>query len=144
MTTRTALALFVVAGALGLAGSALGQDKVHSYLNETALKVRATDSPIAKRAILTKDLSNMTEALARAEKSSLTSAQDDVGLAHLRSMLQEKSDELAGSNGFERVPDLQLNAFATFVVQDMEQADRTVTMSLVTALLIVIIIILVA
>jgi hypothetical protein len=144
MLTRTALTLFVVAGVLAFAGDALGQDKVHSYLNETALKVKATESPVAKRAILTKDLSNMTEVLARAEKSSLTSAEDDASLAQLRSTLQEKSDELAGSNGFDRVSDEQLDGFATYVVQDMEQAERVVTMSLVTALLIVIIVILIA
>jgi hypothetical protein len=144
MRTRTALALFVMAAALSLASGAMAQDKVHSYLNETALKVKATESPVAKRAILTKDLANMTEALARAENSALTSAEDDAGLASLRIALQEKRDELAGSNGFERVPDDQLNGFATYVVQDMEQAERTVTFSLVTALLIVILVILIA
>ena len=47
-----------------------------------------------------------------------------------------------GSNGYERVSDAQLNAFSDYVVQNMEQADKTITISLVTALLIVIIIIL--
>ncbi len=47
-----------------------------------------------------------------------------------------------GSNGYERVADAQLNAFSDYVVQDMEQADKSITISLVAALLIVIIIIL--
>jgi hypothetical protein len=41
-----------------------------------------------------------------------------------------------------RVPDEQLNAFSDYVVQDMEQADQIITISLVTLLLIVILIVL--
>jgi hypothetical protein len=144
MLIRIALVLIVMAGALAYASDAFGQDSVHSYLNETALKVKATEDPAAKRVILSRELSNMTKALATAKASGLTSAQDDVGLERLRVTLQEKSDELAGANGFERVPDLQLNAFATYVVQDMEQADETVSISLIAALLIIVIVILIA
>lgn len=144
MVTRLMLALIVIAGALGVADSAMGQDKVHSYLNETALQVKSAEDPIAKRDILTKDLARMTETLKMAQESSLTSAEQDAGLAQLQSTLQEKSDELAGKNGFERVPDHMLDAFATYVVQDMEQADRTINISVVTALLIIIIVILIA
>jgi hypothetical protein len=41
------------------------------------------------------------------------------------------------------VPDAQLNAFADYVVQDMEQARETVTISLVSLLLIILIAILI-
>jgi hypothetical protein len=143
MFTRIALRLIVVIGVLGCAGSALGQDKVHNYFNDTALKVKATESPAQKRALLSNNLNEMTRALDVARNSSLTSAQDDVQLDRVRAALQEKSDELAGANGFERVPDDQLNAFSTYIVQDMEQADKTITIGVVTALLIVIILILI-
>ena len=46
-------------------------------------------------------------------------------------------------NGFERVPDAQLDAFSAYIVQDMEQADQKVTISVVTLLLILIIVLLV-
>lgn len=144
MLMRFVLGLIIVVGALGYASSAFGQDTAHAYLNETAMKVRATEDVTAKRAILTQDLANLTAALAKAEASPLTSAEDDRGLRLLQSTLQEKSDELAGTNGFERVANAQLNAFATYVVQDMEQADRNINISLVAALLIVIIVILIA
>jgi uncharacterized protein HemX len=144
MLTRIALAMIFMVVALGYAGSAFGQNKVHSYLNETAMKVRATDDVTLKRELLSKDLATMTAALAKAEASPLTSAEDDRGLQSLQIMLQEKSDELSGAAGFERVADAQLDAFATYVVQDMEQADRTVNISLVSALLILIIVILLA
>jgi hypothetical protein len=56
--------------------------------------------------------------------------------------VQDKQDELAGINGYEKVSDSQLNNFSNYVVQSMEQADTTITISLVAALLIVILIVL--
>jgi uncharacterized membrane protein len=144
MLTRIALRLIVMIGVLACAGVALGQDRVHNYFNDTALKVKATESPVQKREILTKSLSDMTNMIVTVEKSSLTSEQDDINLDRVKATLQEKSEELAGTNGFDRVPDDQLNAFSTYIVQDMEQADKTITVSLVVVLLIVIIIILIA
>lgn len=142
MFTRITLRLIVVIGALGCAGVAMGQDRVHEYFNDTALKVKATESPVQKREILSKSLIDMTNALDTVKNAPTTSERDDVNLERVKSTLQEKSDELAGTNGFDRVPDDQLNAFSTYIVQDMEQADKTITVSLVVALLIVIIIIL--
>ena len=142
MFTRIALRLIVVIGALGFAGVAQGQDRVHNYFNDTALKVKATESPAQKREILSKDLSDMTKAIDKVKSAPLTSEQDDINLDRIKATLQEKSDELAGINGFDRVPDDQLNAFSTYIVQDMEQADTTVTISLVVLLLIIIIVIL--
>ena len=142
MLTRIALRLIVMVGVLACAGAALGQDRVHNYFNDTALKVKATESPVQKREILTKSLTDMTNMIVTVEKSPLTSEQDDINLDRVKATLQEKSDELTGTNGFDRVPDDQLNAFSTYIVQDMEQADKTITVSLVVVLLIVIIIIL--
>ena len=84
----------------------------------------------------------MSKALDKVQKSPLISKEDREGIDQFKATLKENQDELAGSNGFERVPDAQLNAFSDYVVQNMEQADKTITISLVTALLIVIIIIL--
>jgi hypothetical protein len=144
MITRIALRLMIVIAALGYAGVAMGQDKVHNYLNDTALKVQATESPVMKREILSKNLSSMVKAIETAKGSPMTSASDDVSLDRISTTLQEKSDELAGVNGFDRVPDDQLDAFATYIVQDMEQADQTITISVVVLLLIIIIVILIA
>jgi len=142
MLTRKLLPLIVLVGALCYAGVAMGQDKVHSYLNDTALKVKATSSAVEKREILSTSLNDMMATIDRVKSAPMTSAEDDASLDRVRATLQEKSDELAGINGFQRVPDDQLNAFSTYIVQDMEQADKTITISLVVALLIVIIIIL--
>jgi hypothetical protein len=141
--TKNVLQLLVVMGVLGSAGMSMAQDKVHNYLNDTALKVQATESPVQKREILGKSLSEMTRAIDTVKGAPLTTDQDRATLNRLQANVQEKSDELVGANGFERVPDDQLNAFSTYVVQDMEQADQKITISLVVALLIVIIIILI-
>lgn len=143
MNPRPALRLIAAVSLLCMTGTALGQETIHSRLNDTALRVQATEDAGEKRAILGGDLEAMTRALDLAARSPLTSARDEVGLERVRNSLQEKSDELAGVNGFERVPDDRLNAFSSYVVQDLEQADRTVTISTVTLLLIVIIVLLV-
>ena len=85
----------------------------------------------------------MSKALDRVESSGLISQEDRTGIDRFKAAIQEKQDEFAGRNGYERVSDSQLNAFSDYVVQDMEQAEKTVTIGVVTALLIVIIIILI-
>ena len=126
------------------AGNAVGADDIQKYFNDTAGKVKAADDPAQKREILNKSLQTMSKALDKVQSSPLISKHDQAGIALLKSTLQEKQDELAGLNGYERVSDVQLNAFSDYVVQDMEQADRTVTISLVALLLIIIIVILLA
>ena len=125
------------------AGTALGQDKVQNYFNDAASKVKATSDPSQKREILNNSFDNMSKALDTVRSSALVSPSDRAGIDRVKAALQENQDELAGTNGFTRVSDDQLNAFSDYVVQNMEQADKTITIGVVTALLIVIIIILI-
>jgi len=143
MLARTALRLIIVMCVLVYAGIALGQDNLQGYFNETACKVKATADPSQKRAILSERLQDMSTALNRVESSTLVSENDRAGIDRFKAVLEERQSELAGTNGYDRVPDEQLNAFSDFVVQDGEQADRTITISLVALLLIIIILILV-
>ena len=142
MLARTVFGVVVMMFVLIQAGYAGGKEDIQKYFNDTASKVKATTNPAEKRAILDKSLQTMSKALDKVQKSPLISKEDREGIEKFKATLQENQDELAGSNGFERVPDAQLNAFSDYVVQNMEQADKTITISLVTALLIVIIIIL--
>ena len=142
MLARTVFGVVVMMFVLIQAGFAGGKDDIQKYFNDTASKVKATTDPAEKRAILDKSLQTMSKALDKVQKSPLISKEDRAGIDQFKATLKENQDELAGSNGFERVPDAQLNAFSDYVVQNMEQADKTITISLVTALLIVIIIIL--
>jgi hypothetical protein len=136
---KTMLTMFVMVQ-IANAGQ---KESIQRYFNNTVSKVKATNDAMQKREILTKSLQTMSEALEKVENSGLISQEDRPGVDRFKAAIQEKQDELAGSNGFERVPDAQLNIYADFVMQDMEQADRTITISVVTALLIVIVIILI-
>ncbi|MCX5801039.1 MAG: hypothetical protein NTX17_06595 [Candidatus Eisenbacteria bacterium] len=142
-TSRLIVMAFVMMFALVHVGNALGQDNLQKYFNDTACKVKATADPSQKRAILNEGLQNMSEALNRVESSRLISKDDRVGIDRFRVTLEERQNELVGSNGYDRVPDEQLNAFSDFVVQDMEQAEQTITISVVVLLLIIIIVILI-
>jgi hypothetical protein len=139
---RTIFAVIFIAFILVQAGMAGEKDNIQKYFNDTACKVKATNDPVQKRDILNKSLQTMSKALDRVESLGLISSADRAGLTRFKTTLQEKQDELAGAKGYERVADSQLDAFSDYVVQDMEQAERYITISLVSALLIVIILIL--
>jgi hypothetical protein len=143
MKVRTIFGTLVMMMVLVQVGFAAGKEDLQKYFNDTANKVKATEAPAQKREILSKSLQTMSKALDKVQNSPLVSKDDRAGLERFKAALQEKQDELAGRNGFERVPDAQLNAFSDYVVQDMEQAEKTITIGLVAALLIVIIIILI-
>jgi len=143
MLKRTALLVVVMMCVLASAGLAAGQDNVQKYFNDAAREVKAAADPSQKREILDNKIEDMSKALGTVRNSRLVSQADREGLDRLGASLQEKRDELAGTNGYTRVADDQLNAFSDYVVQDMEQADSTVTIGVVTALLIIIIIILI-
>jgi len=143
MKAITVFLVIIMMFVLVQAGTAGGKDDIQKYFNDTACKVKATDDPVQKRDILNNSLQTMSQALERVESSGLISQDDRSGIDRFKTTLLEKQDEFTGSNGYERVTDAQLNAFSDYVVQDMQQADRTITISLVSALLIIIILILV-
>lgn len=144
MFRKTALFISVSLLVLVISGIAHGQDRIKDYFSNTAKKVHATQDATEKRQELTKSMDNMMSALDKVENSSLVSKSDKEAINYYRATLKEKQDELAGRNGFDRVPDGELNAFSSYVVQDMEQADQLITISLTTLLLILIIVILLA
>lgn len=144
MLGRTALRLTVMMVVMALAGIAEGQDKLQKHFSDAACKVKVTTDPSQKREILNTSFEKMIKALNTVQSSPLVSKDDQAGIDHFKVILMEKQDELAGRNGYEPVPDAELNAFADYVVQDMEQAAQTVTISLVTLLLIILIVILIA
>jgi len=120
-----------------------GKGELQKHFSDVANKVKATENVTEKRAILKNSFMDMSEALTKVQNSFLISKEDQVGIDGLKSILKENQDELAGINGFERVPDSQLNNFSNYVVQNMAQADTTITISLVAALLIAILLVLV-
>lgn len=144
MKTRIALGFIVMMFVLSLSAYAGGEGELQKYFNDAANKVKATDNPSEKRTILNESFQTMSKALDKVESSGLISKDDRIGIDRFKATLQEKQDELAGINGYVGVPDEQLNAFSDYVVQDAEQADVVITISLVTLLLIIILILLIA
>lgn len=143
MKARTVLGVIIMMLVLAQAGYAEGTDGIKKYFSDTATTVKTTADPAQKREILNKSLQTMSKALDKVERSGLVTQEDRAGIDLFKAALQEKHDELAGINGYERVSDAQLDAFSDYVVQDMEQAlERKVTVSLLAAILIGVIVLL--
>lgn len=126
---------------LVIPASAGGKGELQKHFNNVANKVKATENVTEKREILNESFQKMSRALNKLQSSGLIPDEDQKGVEGLKTKLQENQDELAGTNGFQRVPDSQLNNFSDYVVQNMEQAEM-ITISLVTLLLIIILVIL--
>jgi hypothetical protein len=142
MTSRMAFGSIVMMFLLTLPAHAGGKGELQKYFSDAASKVKATDNPSEKRTILNESFQTMSKALDMVQSSASISKDDGLGIERFKASLQEKQNELAGSNGYVRVPDEKLNAFSDYVVQDMEQADQVITISVVTLLLIIILIVL--
>src|SRR5512147_1637733 len=112
MTTRIAVGSIVMMFVLALPGIAGGKGELQKYFSDAASSVKATDDPVEKRAILSQSFQTMSKALDLVRSSPSISKDEAVGIDRFKGSLQEKQDELAGINGFVRVPDAQLNAFS--------------------------------
>jgi hypothetical protein len=136
-----ALAILLLAAVPSAQADTNPREKLKQQVRDIVQTVKAAPTAAKKRAILDEKLRGMIKALNRAERMADLSPQDQEGIDVLRTRLQEKLDELHGQNGYEAVPAGQLNTFADYVQQDFEQAD-SITISLTTALLILILVIL--
>jgi len=142
MTIRRAFGFVAAMLILALPLNAGDKGQIQKYFSDAAIKVKAAASATEKRAILNESLKSMSDALAKVQSSGLVSKDDLAGIDRIKAVLQEKQDELAGINGYAPVPDEQLDSFSNYVVQDMEQAVTTITISLVALLLIIILVVL--
>lgn len=133
---RTLLMMFV----LTFQTIAGGKVELQKYFNDTANKVKATNNTSEKREILNESFNKMFNALDIVRSLPLTSEKDCIGIDHFKTKLQDKQDELIGRNGFTRVSDGQLNNFSDYVVQDTEQAEVVITISLLALVLIVLLV----
>jgi len=127
---------------LAIPVNADGKTELKQYFNKAADKVKATENADEKREILNESFNNMSKILDKVLSSELISESDYAGIEQYKAALQEKQNELTGSNGYQRVPDAQLNNFANYVVQDMEQADSTITISVIALILIILLVVL--
>ncbi len=117
-------------------------DRFKQYLNRTVTEVKQTDDPAEKRALLNKSLQKMKQAADRVAQLRGTDAEDKAALAAFSADIFDKLAQLNGENGYERVPEVNLDRFADYVQQDLEQAQRLVISISATALALIILLLL--
>lgn len=110
--------------------------------NETVQQVQNTEDAVEKRTLLNESFDKMTEVIERIESKVTLSEDKSAQLKTLKNEIQEKKSELNGKDGFERVLDRELNHFSDYSQNYFEQADRTITIGLTAALLIILILLL--
>lgn len=141
MKTRILFLSIIIMLVSALPALASGKGEIQKYFNDASKKVKATENAADKRVILDESFNNMFNALGTVQSTGLLSKEESDGVDLFKESMKEKQDELNGLNGYERIPDSQLNDFSNYVVQDMEQAS--ITISLVTLLLLAILLILI-
>lgn len=139
---------FIIVGLLGSLTSVNaqindGHQLLKKHINSVVEEVEEVKSPDKKREILDESLGNIIKAIERVSEKKSVSVSEKENLAEFKDQLIERRDELNGENGYGTIPNNQLNNFANFIQQDIEQADRLVTLSLTTVLLIVLILLLI-
>lgn len=113
------------------------------HFNATVEKVQAAENADDKRDILNDSFSRMLTAVERIESLEKLSREDLAKLDAFRRDIEDRKNELNGLRGFQRITDEDLDDFSSFSQQAIEQADRTVTISLTTVLLVIIILLLI-
>jgi len=112
------------------------------HFNKTVQQVEETESADQKRMLLNESFAKMLEAVDRIESRANLSKDEIAQLNSFENGILEKKNELNGSDGFDKVADEDLDDFSEYSQDFMEQADKTLTIGLTTALLIVIILLL--
>ena len=136
----TMLFFAAVHTATAQSGDAVEMFKKH--INGVVQKVEKAESPDKKREILNSSFDKLLTSFKRVEKMKTLSSADQAAINKLKNNITEKKNELNGLNGYKKVNNNQLNNFANFVQQDLEQADSTITISVTVLLLIIIILLL--
>lgn len=141
MKTRIIFGLIAMMFVVSIPVIAGSEGELQNYFNKTAIEVKATEDASAKREILNESFTDMLKVLNKVQNSGMISEEESKGVENFKTTIKEKQDELNGTNGFERVTDSQLNNFADYTVQDIEQAS--ITISLVALILIAILLVLI-
>lgn len=117
-------------------------ETLKQHFNETVQEVKQTDTADEKRSLLNGSFDKMIQSLEQITAEANLTDDDLAKLNTLKSNIEEKKNELNGLDGFDEIGDEDLDEFSDYSQQHMEQANRTITISLTSALLIVIILIL--
>lgn len=142
--TTAALLLFAMQAMPADATDIDAMAKFKEYVNQTVTEVKQAEDPAEKRSILSSSLERMKKAADVVAKMPGLDADDKAAVAAFDANISDKLDQLNGTNGYERVGDTDLDEYADYVQQDLEQAQRIViSISLVALLLIILILLLI-
>ncbi|MDB5050220.1 MAG: hypothetical protein JWO30_3291 [Fibrobacteres bacterium] len=103
-------------------GSAMLEERYKAALNDMVQEVRNTPDPAAKRQILEHFITHMSQGLEKAEAMQSISEQDRASLHSVLGKFYAYDSELKGMPGFAPVADANLDGFAGYIQQGMEQA----------------------
>jgi hypothetical protein len=118
------------------------QARLKSALNTMVRDVRAAESPAAKRAVLDGFLSSADRAATLLQLTPFLPAAQREAAVSVQARFNGYANDLHGNGGRPTVQDADLNAFASYMQQDIEQADGGVYLS-TGAVIIVLLIILI-
>jgi hypothetical protein len=105
----------------GPAGEIL-EERYHAALSHVTQEVKQANDPAEKRRILSDFFRHMEDGLQKAETLSSLPDGDRQALHTVLGKYLAYQAELEGAKGFAPVEDRELDEFATYVRQDMEQA----------------------
>ncbi|MFO7846785.1 MAG: hypothetical protein R6V27_09510 [Balneolaceae bacterium] len=129
-----------------LIGTAAAQDSLSEtfkeHFNKTVQNVKAADNPAEQRDLLNTSFDKMIDAVDHIDESADLTDEERSQILSFKDQIEEKKSELNGLDGFDEVQDDELIDFSDYSQQEIEQANRTITFSLTTALLIVLILLL--
>lgn len=140
--TITSIILLFAVQSIAVAQSTSMTETFKKHFNETVEKVHQTESADEKRAILNESFTKMITTLDRIESEANLTEDETAQLVSFKNDISEKQNELNGLDGFDEVQDEDLDDFSNFSQDFVEQANRTITIGLTTALLILIILLL--
>lgn len=120
------------------------ENRFKRSVNQVRTRIRGIDDPEEKRQVLNRTIRTVLRQLDRTEDTASLTQEERAQVASLKQSFRDKHDELNGLNGFQRVADQDLDRFADYVLQDLEQARSYVTISVAALIIIALLIILIA
>ena len=117
------LALLIVPQARAESPSQALEQRLKASYNDMVQNVRQTEDPAAKREIITAFLTRMDRGLGVVEKFTPASKPAHLQATRMRATLQNDLAELNSMNMQGQTAGANLNNYAAYLQQDVEQAD---------------------
>ncbi len=141
LITASIVLMFAIQS-VAAAQSANISETFKEHFNETVQAVQDTEDADEKRVILNESFNKMISTIDQIESKASLTEDEIANLNNYKFGLTEKLNELNGLDGFDEIADEDLDDFSNFSQDFIEQANKTITIGVTTALLILIILLL--